>query len=93
MSLLSNKQIHDELIELNGWVFKNNAIKKSYSFGSYMDGIGFVTRLAEKAEEVNHHPDIKIGWCKVDILLTTHDSGDVTKKDIELASLCDKINV
>ena len=28
MSLLSNKQIHDELIELNGWVFKNNAIKK-----------------------------------------------------------------
>ena len=42
---------------------------------------------------MNHHPDIKIGWCKVDILLTTHDSGDVTKKDIELASLCDKINV
>ena len=41
----------------------------------------------------NDHPDIKIGWCKVDILLTTHDSGDVTKKDIELASLCDKIKV
>jgi 4a-hydroxytetrahydrobiopterin dehydratase len=42
---------------------------------------------------MNHHPDIKIGWCKVDILLTTHDSGDVTSKDIELAKLCDQIQV
>ena len=54
-------------------------------------GINFVNKIAFLAEKMNHHPDIKIGWCKVDILLTTHDSGDVTAKDIELASLCDKI--
>ena len=60
---------------------------------AYLSGINFVNKIALLAEKMDHHPDIKIGWCKVDILLTTHDSGDVTKKDIELASLCDKIKV
>ena len=40
---------------------------------------------------MNHHPDITVNWCKVTILLTTHDHGDVTEKDIQLAKLCDEI--
>ena len=91
MSLLSNEQIHDELIELNGWVFKNNAIKKSYSFDSYMDGIGFVIRLAEKAEEVNHHPDIQVGWCTVSVTFTSHDKGGVTAACVGMAKATEKL--
>ena len=91
MSLLSNEQINDELIELNSWVFKNNAIKKSYSFDSYMDGIGFVIRLAEKAEEVNHHPDIQVGWCTVSVTFTSHDKGGVTAACVGMAKATEKL--
>ena len=35
--------------------------------------------------------DITVNWCKVTILLTTHDHGDVTEKDIQLAKLCDEV--
>ena len=79
--------------QLDSWKYENKAISKTFKFSSYLSGINFVNKIALLAENMNHHPDIKIGWCKVDILLTTHDSSDVTKKDIELASLCDKIQV
>jgi len=79
--------------QLDSWKYENKAISKTFKFSSYLSGINFVNKIAFLAEKMDHHPDIKIGWCKVDILLTTHDSGDVTKKDIELASLCDKIQV
>ena len=91
MSGLSIEQIQDELSNLDGWVFKNNAITKSYSFDSYMDGIGFVNRLAEKAEEVNHHPDMQVGWCRVSVAFTSHDKGGVTAICIAMAKATEKI--
>ena len=91
MSVLSIEQIQDELSNLDGWVFKNNAITKSYSFDSYMDGIGFVHRLAEKAEEVNHHPDMQVGWCRVSVAFTSHDKGGVTAICIAMAKATEKI--
>ena len=85
--------IQSMIDQLDSWKYENKAISKTFQFTSYLSGINFVNKIALLAEKMDHHPDIKIGWCKVDILLTTHDSGDVTKKDIELASLCDKIKV
>ena len=92
MSLLSNEQINDELIELNGWVFKDDVITKTYSFDTYMDGIGFVDRLAEKAEEVNHHPDIQVGWCTISVTFTSHDKGGVTAACVGMAQATEKIS-
>ena len=86
-------KIESMIDELDNWKYENKSITKTFEFSSYLSGINFVNKIALLAERMNHHPDIKIGLCKVDILLTTHDSGDVTKKDIELASLCDKIQV
>ena len=85
--------IQSMIDQLDSWKYENKAISKTFQLTSYLSGINFVNKIALLAEKMDHHPDIKIGWCKVDILLTTHDSGDVTKKDIELASLCDKIKV
>ena len=92
MSILSIEQIQDNLSNLDGWVFKNNAITRSYSFDSYMDGIGFVNRLAKKAEEVNHHPDIKVGWCTVSVTFTSHDKGGVTTACVGMAQATEKLS-
>ena len=56
-----------------------------------MDGIQFVNKLAEIAESMNHHPDLKVGWCKVDVLFTSHDQGGVTDQCIRMAQTVEKI--
>ena len=80
MSLLNESQINDNLKKLNGWEFKNNTISTSFSFSSYMRGIDFVNSIASLAEKENHHPDIKIGWCMVNIEFTSHDPVSYTHR-------------
>lgn len=91
MEKLSSDQIVTALQDLPGWVFTNEAIHKNLSFEAYMDGIDFVSQLAVKAEEHNHHPDLTVGWCKVGITFTTHDSDGVTQNDIEMAKEVEKL--
>ena len=91
MSLLSFEQINDELDNMDGWIFKNNRISKFYHFDSYMEGIKFVNILAEKAEELNHHPDLIIGWCEVSVSFTSHDQGGVTSACLKMAKAVEKL--
>ncbi len=91
MEKFNLNQINEALRTLSGWSFINDAIHKEYSFDTYMNGIDFVTRLALKAEEENHHPDLTVGWCKVGVTFTTHDSGGVTEKDIKMAKAVDSL--
>ena len=77
--------------DLDSWVYNDKSITKIFEFSSYLSGINFLNKVALLSEKMNHHPDITVNWCKVTILLTTHDCGDVTEKDIQLAKLCDEI--
>ena len=91
MSLLNNEQINDELNNMDGWVYKDNKISKSYHFESYMDGINFVNILAKKAEELNHHPDLNVGWCEVSVSFTSHDKGGVTSDCVQMAKTVEEL--
>ena len=91
MSLLNNKQIRDELNNMDGWEYKDNKIYKSYHFDSYMDGINFVNILAKKAEELNHHPDLIIGWREVSVSFTSHDKGGVTSACLKMAKTVEEL--
>ena len=50
-----------------------------------------MTRVAFLAEELNHHPNWKNVYNQVSIHLTTHDAGEVTHKDYELANAINKL--
>ena len=91
MPLLSTSDIQEELRALDGWSEQNNTIHKTIKFGSYMDGIGFVNQLAEVAETHNHHPDLMVGWCSVDVTFTSHDQGGVTNQCIAMAKAVESI--
>ncbi len=91
MALLSQTEIQSDLNELNGWTFDDNAIHRNVTFDSYMEGIKFVNRLAEVAEEKNHHPDLIVGWCKVGVTFTSHDQGGVTDQCIAMAKAVDSL--
>ena len=89
--LLSETQIETSLAELENWQYGNKKINKVYTFDSYMESIDFINSVAKKAEEVNHHPDLTVGYCKINIEITSHDLGGVTTGCIELAQSIESI--
>ncbi|MDP6878450.1 MAG: 4a-hydroxytetrahydrobiopterin dehydratase [Candidatus Neomarinimicrobiota bacterium] len=91
MSLIDKNKIDQELDVLIKWNYNNNSISRKYTFDSYMDGIEFVHAIALIAEKQNHHPDILIGWCSVEVNYTSHDLGGVTKKCLNMAKLTEEL--
>ena len=88
--LISPDEINKSLAN-KGWEYANKKISKSYTFDTYMDGIKFVQQIAVFAERINHHPDILIGWCQVNITISSHNMGGVTTNCVNLATGIDLI--
>ncbi len=81
------------LAQLSGWeaaVGGRDAIRKVYKFQDFKQAFGFMTRVALKAEQMDHHPEWANVYSKVDVTLTTHDAGGVTELDVALARYCDE---
>ena len=88
--LISPDEINKSLAD-KGWEYADKKISKTFNFDHYMDGMEFVNKIAGLAETSNHHPDITIGWCRVDIIIFSHDMGGVTTKCVNLATGIDLI--
>jgi 4a-hydroxytetrahydrobiopterin dehydratase len=86
MAKLGPEQITERLKKLSGWELKDNAITKRYKFKAFMDGIRFVSAIAEIAERMDHHPDILINYIRITFSCSTHDEGGITEKDFKLAT-------
>jgi 4a-hydroxytetrahydrobiopterin dehydratase len=90
MAKLSPDQITQNLKQLPGWEQKGEAIAKKYKFKAFMDGIRCIDRIAEVAENMDHHPDIAINYTRITFTLSTHDQGGVTAKDFKLAEAIER---
>lgn len=74
------------------WKEIDNALVKQFEFKNFIDAFYFMTKIAFIAEKMNHHPEWKNVYNKVEIKLSTHDEGNiVTSKDKELASAIDAL--
>lgn len=91
MATLSQAEIERELATLPGWEFAANSLQKEYQFNAYMDGVQFAAKVAELAEEMNHHPDLGVGYRKVRVATSSHDAGGVTERDVRLARRIDSL--
>ena len=85
MAVLSDDDVDAAAAELNGWARSDGALRRSVTFGSFLDGVEAVRRVAEAAERADHHPDIDIRWRTVTFTLATHSEGGITEKDVHLA--------
>lgn len=92
MKLLNNNEIEVQLQKVNNWILLDKAIEKNFQFKDFKEAMLFVNAIAEIAETLAHHPDIKIVWNKVNLVISTHDKGGLTEKDFQLASQIDIIN-
>jgi 4a-hydroxytetrahydrobiopterin dehydratase len=84
---------NDALAGLDGWAElpDRDAIAKSFKFADFSTAFAFMTRVALKAEKMDHHPEWFNVYSKVDVVLSTHDAGGLTMRDIELAKFMDSI--
>lgn len=89
LDLLTADEIENELAELDDWEWVDDGLRRDLDFDSFMEAIDFINRIAPWAEEMDHHPEIRNVYTNVALVLTTHDAGGVTRKDIELAARID----
>ena len=91
MSAMNKEDIRKTLMNMPEWSLAGNAIHRKFSFKSFMPAVSFVNKIAEAAEQANHHPDITISYSQVGISLSTHSESGITQKDFQLAEAIDKI--
>ena len=79
------------LADLPGWTWVEGqqAIGRSFSCKDFSEAFAFMTRVALKAETMDHHPEWSNVYNRVEVLLTTHDADGVTGLDVELARFMD----
>jgi 4a-hydroxytetrahydrobiopterin dehydratase len=73
------------------WKQTGNCLVREFSFDDFKSALVFVDQIGQLAEQAQHHPDIELGWGRVKVSLTSHDSGGVTDKDHQLAKQIDKL--
>ena len=91
MDLLDAATIERELAETPGWNRAEDAIVKTVTLADFAGAIAFVNKVADVAEEQNHHPDMTVQWNKVVLTLTTHSAGGLTANDFRVARLINAV--
>ena len=90
---LSETDRADALDNLPDWDYDEgrDAIRRSIVFTDFAEAFGFMAQVALLAERANHHPEWTNVYNRVEVLLTTHDAGGLSSRDLELAELIDAI--
>jgi 4a-hydroxytetrahydrobiopterin dehydratase len=91
MAVLTDEEIQQALTSLSGWQRNGIAIQRVFRFPDFKAAMQFVNKVAEKAEQSNHHPDIDIRYNTITMALVSHDSGGVTQRDVRMAEAINKI--
>lgn len=90
---LSDAERAEALDGLPEWDYDDarDAITRRFLFADFVQAFGFMTRVALLAEKADHHPEWSNVWNRVDVLLTTHDAGGLSHRDIDLATAIDAL--
>ena len=93
MGRLAGEARKSALAELKGWqeLSGRDAIAKKFVFKDFNEAFGFMARVALVAEKMDHHPEWSNVYKTVDVVLSTHDAGGLTEKDVALAKAINKL--
>jgi 4a-hydroxytetrahydrobiopterin dehydratase len=90
---LTSEERATQVAQLHNWqaVPGRDAIQRQLQFADFNEAFGFMTRVAIKAQQMDHHPEWFNVYNKVDVTLSTHEANGLTERDIELARFIDDI--
>ncbi len=91
MDTLDETTIRTALSDLEGWESTGDAIRREVTFDGFRDAIDFIVRVADLADDADHHPELRNVYNRVEVELTSHDAGGVTQRDLDLAAAIDGV--
>ena len=91
MSVLSPDQLAAAVLELDGWEVRDGALRKRYTFDDFAGAMVFANRVAEAAEQADHHPDLLVGWGACEVAWVSHSAGGITGDDVAMARRSDEL--
>jgi len=68
-----------------------DAIQRTFNFENFNQAFGFMSRCALMAEKIDHHPEWFNVYNRVEVLLSTHDCGGLSERDVKLAEFMDQV--
>jgi 4a-hydroxytetrahydrobiopterin dehydratase len=91
MRRLGPEEVAAALQDLPGWTGSEDRLERWFSWPDFVSAIRFVDEVAAVAEAGQHHPDLDIRYNRVRVVLTTHDAGGVTDRDVTVARAVTKV--
>ena len=88
---LTEEQTNDLLKQIPSWTIKDGHVFKQFKFKDFKETMAFVNKVADIAEQENHHPDITISYSQVSIRLWTHAINGLSENDFILPAKIDDI--
>lgn len=87
ISRLTDPEREAAMATLPGWTVRADglAIMRTFRFADFSEAFAFMTRVALMAEKDDHHPEWFNVWNRVEITLTTHDAGGISRRDVKMA--------
>ncbi len=89
---LTQEEIKTALADLNGWSVQDGKLAKEYKFGSFAAALGWMVAAGIEADKLDHHPEWKNVYNRVQVHLVTHDLGNqISTLDVALAEKMEKL--
>jgi 4a-hydroxytetrahydrobiopterin dehydratase len=77
--------------ELPGWTLADDGIHRTIRTAGWKASLMVTTAIGHLAEVAWHHPDLRVSWGEVEVILTSHDVGGVTERDLAMAKRIDEV--
>jgi len=88
---LSPDRAEELLEEVPLWTLEDKSIEREFRFKDFREAMGFVNKIADIAEQQDHHPDLYISYNKVRVQLSTHKIGGLSENDFIVAAKIDRV--
>jgi 4a-hydroxytetrahydrobiopterin dehydratase len=89
--VLSDDELKQQLEKLPGWEVREGWLRRTYDTPGWPHTMMLTQTIGYLAEAAWHHPDLKLGYAKVTVLLQTHRVRGITWSDVELARRIDEV--
>jgi 4a-hydroxytetrahydrobiopterin dehydratase len=92
MAVLNELELSEAVASLgDGWSVQDGALHKRYDLGDFAAAMALANRVADAAEQADHHPDMLVGWGRLELTWVTHSEGGITDRDVAMARRSDEL--
>ena len=92
MAVLNELELSEAVASLGaGWSVQGGALHKRYDVGDFAAAMAIANRVAEAAEQADHHPDMLVGWGRLELTWVSHSEGGITDRDVAMARRSDEL--